>query len=336
MAKAHSRTKGKDKTSQGKSETVKTIGGFRILHVGNHVCYMRKHDGEDDRTVFLVNVPTDTTERHIRALLGSAGAIESVQLWKGKQVEREEEHDDAPAIIPLPVIDPRHPFEYLPTATGAHITFLDESSLERALNLSHIKSWPDPFEAIADAKKRLATETDPKSKRKHSHKTAEEALAGANTTASPPNGLEYLLERYRRQRPALDAVRAHADSVIANFEWRRLHPKQDTKGIQAASIGPNGELLDEDGFVIVQRTGKYGRAGDTQGGSVRIGKRAGPSNEDDTGESATKKKRLELDDFYRFQRREAKRQELASLRARFQKDQEKVQKLKEGRRFKPF
>lgn len=328
---------------------------------------MRAHvGGTDERTMFLVNLPIDSTEKHIRTIFAQAGQVESVRLWKGKGVDllEEEEEEEAeeeqsqqnssskkknaqlpPKVIPLPPLDPRDPNVFLPTSTSAHITFLDESSLTRALEMHSIKSWPDPFKDIKSVQQRLEEEAEETSKmnnkRKSTVRTAEEAAAKSSVGA-PPVGLEYLLARHRALRPDARMVKEHVDSVMASFEFRLKHPKQkgkaSTGGIEAVSVGPNGELLDADGFVIVQPTGKYGRTADVQGGSVRVARsRAqGERNRGADDEPAKKKKRLELDDFYRFQRREAKREELADLRAKFQADQEKIKQLKANRNFKPF
>lgn len=359
--------KGKSITNSKESSSndvgPRQIGAFKTLKIAEHWCYMRAHTGgEDQRTMFLVNLPIDTTEKHIRILFAQAGQIESVRLWKGKGVELMEEDDEEedeeqpsgskkkivqqiPKVTPLPPIDPRDPNPFLPTSTSAHVTFLDESSLARALEIHAIKAWPDPFKDIESAQQRLdeeAVETSKTNKkRSNTVRTAEEAAAKSATNA-PPVGLDYLLARHRAVRPASSLVKEHADSVIALFEYRLKNPKQKSKastgGIEAVSVGPNGELLDADGFIIVQSTGKYGRTADAQGGSVRVARsRAqGERNRGADDEPAKKKKRLELDDFYRFQRREAKRQELADLRAKFQADQEKIKELKANRNFKPF
>lgn len=348
-------------SSNGKLGSNRQLGAFKVLQVGSHYCYMRAHEGEDERTMFLVNLPTDTTDRHLKSLFAQAGAVESVKLWKGKasmesqEVEEEEEEEAAlvkgknfknddgpPKVTSLPPLDPRHPHQFLPTATSAHITFLDESSLQRALSQSQVKSWPDPFRDILQAKAQLESRQDEAvtSSKKSSKKlirTAAEAAA-ANNINAPPTGLDYLIARHRSLRPALNSVKSHVDSVIANYEYRRAHPTKKKFGIQVASIGSNGELLDEDGFVIVQSTGKYGRTQEGAGGaSVKVARRRGTAAElEDEAAREKKRKRFELEDFYRFQRREEKREELANLRSKFREDQEKVKKLKASRNFKPF
>ena len=49
-----------------------------------------------------------------------------------------------------------------------------------------------------------------------------------------------------------------------------------------------------------------------------------------------KKKDYELKNFYRHQMREQKREELQSLREKFEEDKKRIQKMKEARKFKPF
>ncbi len=49
-----------------------------------------------------------------------------------------------------------------------------------------------------------------------------------------------------------------------------------------------------------------------------------------------KKKNTELKNFYRFQIREDKMKQLDTLRKRFDEDRERVAKMKDARKFKPF
>jgi ribosomal RNA-processing protein 7 len=48
------------------------------------------------------------------------------------------------------------------------------------------------------------------------------------------------------------------------------------------------------------------------------------------------KKQTELKGFYRFQIKEEKMRDLESLRKKFAEDKERVAKMKEQRKFKPF
>jgi ribosomal RNA-processing protein 7 len=351
MTKAKKDGKASSSRNPASSSSGRQIGAFKVLQIGSHYSYMRAHDGDDERTMFLVNLPIDTTDRHVKAIFAHAGAIESVKLWKPEvtlESVAEEENllskgkkkdGGPPAVIQLPSTDPRHPFHLLQTATSAHITFLDQSSLQRALSLSHVKTWPDPFSGITQAKAILDSEEEQNQikKKKKSIRSADEAAAASGSVIAPPVGIDFLTARHRALRPSLADVKSHVDSVIANYDYRRSNPVKAKSGIQAVSVGPNGELLDEDGFTIVQSTGKYGRTADGQvGSSVKVARRRPGDDLEDDAIKEKKRKRFELEDFYRFQRREQKREELANLRSKFRDDQEKVKKLKSSRSFKPF
>jgi len=50
-----------------------------------------------------------------------------------------------------------------------------------------------------------------------------------------------------------------------------------------------------------------------------------------------KKKREEVKlDFYRFQRREAQRNEILTLQSKFEEDKKRIQQLRAARKFRPY
>jgi len=69
---------------------------------------------------------------------------------------------------------------------------------------------------------------------------------------------------------------------------------------------------DEDGFITVTR------------------------RERDEPVVAKKNKSMDLEDFYRFQKREKREKRMDELRRKFEEDKLKVERAKEGRKFKPF
>ena len=402
------------KTNDGSSATaaIMLANGFLAVPVTiphsklgkdvKHWIYVRKHtaaaastskSGADDlpaeRTLFVANLPVDTTESHIREIFAKAGNVGTVKFRRGRTVteqddeedEREEraegevssdEDDDAdeagqeehhllgsaqgkagkrgkkaapksrvPHIVPLPSLDPREAMgsqAFLSTSSSAHIVFLDSTSLTRALTLVQqgIK-WIDPFRALrkeAEKQQQQQSQLDASSTsdapRKPSHATTSASFLLSAGAGIPPLGLDFLLTQYTLARPALPDVQSWANSRIALYQYRKRHPLPRRIGVRGVTVGPSGELLDEDGFTIVQRSGKYGRAGGAAdaGGSVGVAKHGFEENKN--------KKSTDLQDFYRFQLREKKRQQLADLRAAFEADKEKVAKLKAGRRFKPY
>ncbi|KAI8969744.1 ribosomal RNA-processing protein 7-domain-containing protein [Pilobolus umbonatus] len=81
--------------------------------------------------------------------------------------------------------------------------------------------------------------------------------------------------------------------------------------------------MDEDGFTVVVRH-KNMKSSD---GSISVGAAA---------ENSQPKKKKELVNFYRFQMRQKKEEELVELRKRFEEDKVKIARLKQTRKFKPY
>ena len=83
--------------------------------------------------------------------------------------------------------------------------------------------------------------------------------------------------------------------------------------------------VDDDGFMPVRTKHKTRKV--THKGSIRS-----TSNARSRGE----KKNKELKNFYRFQMREERKETLQSLREQFEKDKERVAKMKADRKLSPF
>lgn len=84
--------------------------------------------------------------------------------------------------------------------------------------------------------------------------------------------------------------------------------------------------MDVDGFVTVTYS-KRKRGGDKGAVSQEAAaKRQGRK----------KRKKYELVNFYSFQMREAKREQLAKLREKFEEDKARIEKMKASRKFRPF
>lgn len=442
-----------------------SLPGSSIRPVPTHYLYLRRHQNSAKsadpqrlpplRTLFVVNLPVDATERHLRLLFHSAGRIERIdistvvpskgQLGVQEDEEEEEEEEEEkendregsaddsrerqvngldelqemassrsklsrkqtsrrktdkeqksrpPPLVPLPNLDPRRSsadYPLLPTGTTAHIVFLEEGSVEKALCMANITSsearWTDPWEVLLqkqagknERERGNGHEVeDDETSRKHKGRpsTALEAAAShlATRDPRPPLGLSLLLEMHDSHRPQLAQVKAHADSVIARYTFFRSHPRytgpgagaeelrlasSQAAGIKVVSYGPNGEPLDEDGFTIVLPGAKYGRAlgpsigqGGTKyfgGATVKVARRLPPQEQSaaDSERASSKKKSAStegLEEFYRFQMRERRKERLAEMRKQFDEDRNKVAKLKEqqaqsGRaskgRFRPY
>lgn len=292
-----------------------------------------------------------------------------------KQLKREAaSRPKIPELHALPHLNPRREHGFLRTGSTAHVVFLEEGSVEKALSLaasSKPTKWTDPWEEI---QRKVAAsrageddeDADESSTRRKKPTTALEAQARALTEQDPPPpmGLACFLQSYNTHRPSLSTLKKHADSIIARYTFFRSHPNLNPEnqrrasqgygigsqvgGITIASWGPEGEPLDEDGFTIVLPGGKYGRSLTQSSTTASVPasghattKMARTSLLDQEAIRLKQEKKMEgLEDFYRFQNREKRKEKLVQMRKQFEEDREKVQKLKEkgggGRRFRPY
>ena len=327
------------------------ISGFSIIPVSynssvTHYLYARSHSSSksdssktlpEGRTLFLVNVPPDTTERELVMFFKKSGTVEKVlfdfdlkelhndvsdsddeddepmaeaqaddheQPKKRRRMQKDKK--EVPAIVPLPSQSLRR---LRKTGLSAHVVFLDSSSLDLALaSTSKPRPWP--------------------------------------TSSEEPSGLSHYRSLYNSLRPPLDSVKAHADSSIELYEYELAKKKQKSKYRKGEAI------VDEDGFTLVTRGGAYGQ---TLGGGVGVAsKRFQRSGE--TTRNRNSKKEKEKEGFYAFHKAEKQRSgifyssfplsyfrllhcqplELMELKRKWEEDKAKVEKLKASRRFKPY
>ena len=275
------------------------ISGFSVIPVqynssATHYLYARSHASKssantvlpDGRTLFLVNLPPDATERELVLFFKHSGTVEKVifdfdvkelqHAGSDSDSEDEDEHMDdaaadeeprrrrkgeraqAPTVIPLPATPLR---KLRKTGSSAYVIFLDPSSLERALaSTSKPRAWP---------------------------KSPEE-----------PAGLAHYLARYTAARPPLDAVRAFADSSMELHEYELAKKKQKSKYRKGEAI------VDADGFTLVTRGGAYGK---TLGGGVGVASKRFQRSGETSRNRGSKKEKKEKEGFYAFQKAEKQR-----------------------------
>ncbi|KIL70464.1 hypothetical protein M378DRAFT_67224 [Amanita muscaria Koide BX008] len=329
-----------------------TISGFTILPIkyssdSSHYLYVRKHAGPksgedkakkgreldlpDGRTLFVVNIPPDATERELILFFKFCGTVERVLFnFMGSQPEKvgsedeneesgmdkdeeEQEQDDesdgeeessrkkkrrktqkdeVPKVVPLPTT--RSIRKLRKTGRTAHIIFLDPSSLDRLFSQPNLFSKARPWPASEE-----------------------------------PTGLGHYTAQYAAFRPPLDAVKEHADSYIRVYDYEQEKAKQKSRYRKGEAI------VDEDGFTLVVRGGAYGR---TLGGGVAVASKkfqeSGVASE--KGSKKKKKASVGKDGFYAFQKAEKQRNVLIELKKKWEEDKAKIEKLKASRRFRPY
>lgn len=292
-----------------------SVAGFTPIPIqysssSTHIVYARLHTGSkkglgdhktnvlpEGRTLFLVNVPPDATEREITQFFKTSGTVERVVVdGDGEAVEEDvdddgdsEEEDamegveseaeaderprkkrkmgknSAPQVVPLP---PQTTRILRRTGRAAHVVFLDASSLSRALSQpSKPRPWP----------------RDPET----------------------PSGLAHYTALYAALRPPLDIVKAHADSYMEFFEFEQAKKRQQSKYRKGEAV------VDDDGFTLVTRGGAYGQS--VGGGVAVASKRFQQTGSASKRTRKNKKEPKEKDSFYAFQIHEKKRKGTLSL-----------------------
>lgn len=129
------------------------------------------------------------------------------------------------------------------------------------------------------------------------------------------SGMQLWHTQYQRKMLDVEKTQAYIDQYMAAYDERER---------EAAAAAKNSEA-DADGWVTV---GKQGRNSGFEQKDTVIGKL------EEKIEKGKKKK--ELSNFYTFQIRESKMKNIIQLRKKFEEDKQKIETLKQTRRFRPF
>lgn len=282
-----------------------------------HSIYVRPHAPKiptpaDSRSLFLVNVPVDSTEQHIRAIFTSlvgAGRFETVVF--------ESERSTAPVINTLPGV----------TVTAVQKSKKrkqndvveaekDTSALPQVWNRSIHRSGSTAVAVLADEK---SVELALKAIRK-AVKTGDYPVWGEGVKSKKVAelGSARYMAHQKMKYPSTEVLQAAVDNFMSDWNEKEEEEARDAKRMR--------NVPDEDGFITVTRGG-----------------RVGPARQHDAEEARRKEmekeeaKRKSMGDFYRFQGRERRKEEQGELLKRFEEDRKKVEALKSERkgRFRP-
>ncbi|KAL8805760.1 MAG: hypothetical protein Q9182_001793 [Xanthomendoza sp. 2 TL-2023] len=290
-----------------------------------HYLYLRPHEPKlptpaAARSLFLVNVPFDSTELHIRRLLSNqlvlpAGRIEEVQFEgsqkrigsaeasateprkakKGKKRKRGPEPGDIEELEGTAFPD-TWDRELRTNGRTAVVLFVDRVSMEAAYKaVSRIqKEGPLPVwaEGIQDKVPPLGSAS-----RSHIEQVCVRRLITIGYRTH--HGLQYPNKNH-----ILESVNTYMTEYAAReAAHARLQARQR-------------QVPDEEGFITV-----------TKGGRIA------PARQDIAQDLAVKQKEKQngFGDFYRFQMRDRKKAKAAELMRKFEDDKEKIQQMKERR-----
>lgn len=276
-----------------------------------HHIYLRKNakvvSKDDLRSLFLVNVPVDSTEAHLRAafaaLVGAgkfeavtfesdarapkashepAAALRLAALGKRKREEAEAQNKQDEETAALPKLWARQ----LRRSGGSAVVLLaDEKSVELVLKavrkLQKTKKYPVWGQGVGDK--------------------------------AAPLGSQWLKAHNRLCYPGNDTVQDMVDAYFTVYNRRETEAAQLAKAMQNEP--------DADGFITVTRGG-----------------RTAPARQEEAEEAKKKmlerqqKKKDETQNFYRWQLREKKKAEEQEFLRKFEQDKFKLRAMRDKRR----
>lgn len=265
----------------------------------------------DSRSLFLKNIPVDSTEPHFRAIftdLVGAGRFETIAF-----------EDDNKAAV---AIDPARALKMAGFARKRKRGDVEdeERAEEEAARLPDIwtrqlhRSSSTAVVLLADDKSvQLVLKAIAKLQKTKKYPVWGQSISGD----VQPLGSPWVSSHLRLCRANKKEIQNATHAFFNVFNRKEKEAAELSKRLRNEP--------DEDGFVTVTRGGKVN-----------------PANQFEAEEARRKmvekadKKKSELTDFYRFQLRERRKQEQAELLKRFEEDKRKVNAMKEKRgKFKP-
>ena len=339
----------------------KTVGEFSVLPVrlpqlpsltlptpATHYIYVRRNapkiaTEDDDRSLFLSNVPVDATEdlfRELFSLLVGAGRFESVTFEETRRQRREFGSDDEDGSeddsgSELDVM-PRHAANLKSlesrkrkrqaggTGRGAEddAKRTSNSLAQQRRQAKLPATWPRTLRQSGSTAVALLADAK-------SVEIVFKAIAKVHKSASPAQyplwpassalGPSWLAGHNRMAYPNHATLLASVDSFFALFNRKEAEAAELARRLR--------NVPDEDGFVTVTRAS---------------GGRSAPARQEDAVSARAKQlakqeqQRSDMTSFYRFQLRERKKEEQSEMQRRFLDDQKRVAAMREKRgKFKP-
>ncbi|MCO5579791.1 hypothetical protein L7F22_033653 [Adiantum nelumboides] len=136
----------------------------------------------------------------------------------------------------------------------------------------------------------------------------------------PLVGMRKWLSEYHSKRPGFHVLQQQTDDFIADFEAGEEKARQEREAAAA-----------EDGWTVVASHKGRKKTTDLKTG-ISVGGVASAAVE----RKRKKQTNESVLNFYRFQRREARRNEILELQQRFEEDKKKIAALRAARKFRPY
>eukprot|EP01027_Heterolobosea_sp_BB2_P012757 GEZU01018458.1.p1 GENE.GEZU01018458.1~~GEZU01018458.1.p1 ORF type:complete len:444 (-),score=129.25 GEZU01018458.1:143-1450(-) len=291
------------KEEESKTDAKRKRENKEILAEAKGNTILGSKDKRQRMTLFATNFTFDATKDDAYALFKQFGDIESMHFGSLQRPQEIEANTlTGNRKTPFSDVPTSNPFSKGGTV---HIVFSDEKAIQRAL------AKPDIL---------YTEENKAKEGEKKAYKDARRQIIefGANS-----RGIEKYIQQYINVRPNPEIEQDRIDAHMREFDARRQAEDERMEMLR--------QMPDEDGFIRVlpKRKGRLASATD---GSITV--KAGSVSKKFEGRDVTKKRKLV--NFYRFQEKDEKKQQLEEIRRKFEEDKQKIAKLREQRKFRPF
>ncbi|KAI9731515.1 MAG: Ribosomal RNA-processing protein 7 [Cirrosporium novae-zelandiae] len=275
-----------------------------ISTTANHYLYVRRHDPklpdpDSSRSLFIANIPITVTETHLRHLF-------STQLLAGR-VERV----DFPDVATKKSVSS--------STAGAHKQGkkrkrMEPESIEAELENSSLPTvWDRELHSSGSAAivvfvDRASMELSFKAAKKIGKRGTSVVWGEGIEEKLPALGSARYLAHHRLRYPDRSALLNSINDYMTAFSHLET--------ARANALAQKRQEPDEDGFITVTRGG-----------------RNGPARQEEAREAAEKQKEKNkgLEDFYRFQIREKRKEKQGQLIKAFEEDRKKIDEMRKQR-----
>ncbi|TPX22826.1 Ribosomal RNA-processing protein 7 [Coccidioides immitis] len=293
-----------------------SLSGFTVLPLelpplpslpkaATHFLYLQPHqpripDPDSSRSLFLVNVPITATEAHFKHFFGTqlcAGRVESVRF------------QDVQSTSSAPVVKPSAQL-----SKGKKRKRETVEELEQELKSIRLpKTWDRELQnpgahAVVVFVDKPSMEASLKAAKKAAKSRTKIVWGQGIEDKLPPLGSQRYEHHNRLRYPPREELKRIANEYMLVFD--RLEEARAREATTGAQVS------DEDGFITVVKGPKHN-----------------PDREDELKALAEKQKEKNkgLEDFYRFQTREMRKEKQNELLKGFEEDKKKVEEMKKRR-----
>ncbi|CAN4079553.1 unnamed protein product [Withania somnifera] len=134
-------------------------------------------------------------------------------------------------------------------------------------------------------------------------------------------GMRKWIADYYLSRLGLEVLQERIDEFIIDYEAKKEQEKKEKEALAA-----------EDGWTVVVHHKGRKKIADSETGIA-----VGSVSQAAVMDNMAKKKNKDMGlDFYQFQKREAKRNEIMVLQSKFEQDKKRIQQLRAARKFRPY